>query len=141
MEFLLQLLPYLVFFFKCLFKSIGFAFAGAGFMSLISETSVGATIVANVTSEQWVLQMNEMSSQIVFYTFISLCVAGVLWAVLYTIYKWIRKDYPDFAASNLEKRLNSLEQRIDIESVSVKRALRRINKRLIILEGKEKHEL
>jgi hypothetical protein len=88
------------------------AFTVAGYVSLLGETSVGYTIYANVTAVWATPDMNTFTTQATLFAFVGVLLAGLLWSIILTVYKWARKANPTIFGSNVDKRLDSLEQRI-----------------------------
>lgn len=84
----------------------------AGYISLLGETSVGYTIYGNVTGIWNTEKMNTFTTQATFFAFIGVLLAGLLWAIILTVYKRVRKENPTIFGSNADKRLDSLEKKI-----------------------------
>jgi hypothetical protein len=103
---------------RCFGTSIGTAITVAGTVSLLGETSVGYTIYGNVTGVWSTDSMSTFTTLATFFTFIGILLAGLLWAIIFTVYKAIKKQNPSIfgSSANSDGKLESLEKRVtDIE--------------------------
>ncbi|MGA7677331.1 MAG: hypothetical protein WCA51_03025 [Dehalococcoidia bacterium] len=112
MEFTYKPIQYFWLWVRCILTSTGTAFTVAGYISLLGETSVGYTIYGNVTGIWNTEKMNTFTTQATFFAFIGVLLAGLLWAIILTVYKRVRKENPTIFGSNADKRLDSLEKKI-----------------------------